>query len=157
MQMSIRRVDLELKCDSVYVPELIMHNITLMWDLSNQHPLAREALLAHEFRVEASNIILRSPETVDVEFDVQSQVCLKLLYSGTSKSIYLHSETCSCVPEFPRLMGKIYIFFICIVNYKNTTVVCDILHSSLRGYFIFAGKCDRSGSYNCCSITCGPE
>ena len=89
MQMSIRRVDLELKCDSVYVPELMMHNITLTWDLSNQHPLAREALLAHEFSVYALNLILIPPEMVEVKFGIPSQVCFKLLYSGTSKSTYI--------------------------------------------------------------------
>ena len=81
MQMNITRVDLELKCDRVYVPELIMHNITLTWDLSNQHPLAREALLAHEFGVYALNSFLTLSENdIDkVEFDVQPQVCFKLL------------------------------------------------------------------------------
>ena len=78
MQMSIRRVDLELKCDRVYVPELMMHNITLTWDLSNQHPLAREALLAHEFRVYALNSFFTTG-IVEAKFYVQSQVCFKLL------------------------------------------------------------------------------
>ena len=79
MQRSIEKADLDLKCAGVYNPEAVMYDITLTWDLSNQHPLAREAMLAHVFAVKALNLfILDSGDTDEQDFDVTSQVCYLL-------------------------------------------------------------------------------
>lgn len=72
----IPRVELDLTCEALYIPETLMYNINLTWDLSNQHPLAREALLEYDFRVQALNFLPFSGKLQPEEdFHEPPQVC----------------------------------------------------------------------------------
>ena len=51
MQLVIPKRELQLECALHYDPENVMYTVNATWNLTNQHPLVLEALLAHEFRV----------------------------------------------------------------------------------------------------------
>ena len=53
MQKAIPSQELQLECTTHYDPENVMYTVNATWNLTNQHPLVLEALLAHEFLVDA--------------------------------------------------------------------------------------------------------
>ena len=58
MQRAIPRQELQLECTEHYDPENVMYTVNATWNLTNQHPLVLEALLAHEFLVYAHVTVL---------------------------------------------------------------------------------------------------
>ena len=76
----IPRVELDLTCEALYIPETVMYNINLTWDLSNQHPLARGALLEYEFEVHAINInIIPGEPQQETSTEIIPKVCFQLI------------------------------------------------------------------------------
>jgi hypothetical protein len=48
----VQRRALDFSCEGHYDPVTVMYSVNVTWDISNQHPLVREALLANRFRVD---------------------------------------------------------------------------------------------------------
>lgn len=65
---------LQLECAAVYNPEDVMYNITVMWNLTNLHPLVVEVLHAHYYRVFGQEF--KIPITNTKQQFIMSQVAL---------------------------------------------------------------------------------
>jgi hypothetical protein len=58
MQKAIPRQEFQLECTAHYDPENVMYTVNATWNLTNQHRLVLDALLAHEFQVEVIDFTL---------------------------------------------------------------------------------------------------
>ena len=58
MQRAIPRQEFQLECTAHYDPENVMYTVKATWNLTNQHPLVLDALLAHEFLAEVMEFTL---------------------------------------------------------------------------------------------------
>ena len=53
MQRAVPKQELQTRCTEYYDPENVTYTVNATWNLTNQHPLVLEALLANEFWVNA--------------------------------------------------------------------------------------------------------
>ena len=75
MQRAIPEQELQLECTAHYDPENVMYTVNATWNLTNQHPLVLEALLAHEFRVDAFEFQrIPTSHAIDVIFFIHPEV-----------------------------------------------------------------------------------
>lgn len=70
MQRPIPKQELQLECAAHFDPESVTYSVNATWDLTNQHSLVLEALLAHKFLVVGSTIMIEvCPDPRDYEND----------------------------------------------------------------------------------------
>ena len=113
---------LQLECAAFYNPEDVMYNITVMWNLTNLHPLVVEVLHAHYYTVvgQELKIPLEFPMQYKRQF-IMSQVALNFIESV----IFL-------IVRHKKLFGYMYIATRCLKIQK-----CNSCTNKM-----FAGECD---------------
>ena len=80
-----------VECTAHYDPETVIYTVNVTLDISNQHPLVKEALLANVFLVEASRINMFLTDLGDSDFTSHSpQVQRQIIWLQCKSEILLY-------------------------------------------------------------------
>ena len=98
MQSFIPRENLQLQCERYYDPENVTYTVNVTYNLTNQHSLVLEALLAHKFRV-TGRVFEREPGEPILTINEKRTITFPQVFYSIYPTVYVFSckLTTSCL------------------------------------------------------------